>query len=246
MRTIILHYHLFKNAGTSVDRILQDNFGDRWVTAEFPGRPGPQGNTPQVADWIRNTPDAVAFSSHTAQGPLPQIEGVRIISFLLLRNPVRRIRSAYQFERTQQAETFGSVLARHTSLEGYVRVRQALPHDRQCRNFQTARLAAFLPGPEPELARATAALDALTVTGSVERFSAAIAQLAETISSDFPEFQWAATRQNVSERTASADDVMIDALLHETNTDDLSLLEALSARTAAGRDAPAELTRDRG
>ena len=34
-RTIILHYHLFKNAGTSIDAILKDNFDEKWVTREF-------------------------------------------------------------------------------------------------------------------------------------------------------------------------------------------------------------------
>ena len=57
-RTIILHYHLFKNAGTSVDAILKRIFGDRWVTREFPAMRG--NNTAMVEQWIRNTPEAVA------------------------------------------------------------------------------------------------------------------------------------------------------------------------------------------
>lgn len=229
MRTVILHYHLFKNAGTSVDRILKDNFGSGWVTQEFPGPRGPQGNTAEVEDWIRSVPDGIAFSTHTAQGPLPDIPGLRVISFLLLRDPIKRIRSAYQFEKTQQAETFGSVLAKHTDLEGYVRVRQALPHDRQCRNFQTARLAAFVPGPEPEIDRAKEALTRLSVTGTVEDFSGAIAKLSDAVKADFPEFQWAEVRQNVSREEAALAPALYD-LLHQTNEDDFALLEALDSQ----------------
>ncbi len=59
-RTIILHYHLFKNAGTSVDAILQRNFPGRWVTREFPI--AGENNTALVEDWIRETPDAIAYS----------------------------------------------------------------------------------------------------------------------------------------------------------------------------------------
>ena len=51
MRTVILHYHLFKNAGTSVDRLLQRNFPDAWATREFSGR----NNTAQVIEWISQT-----------------------------------------------------------------------------------------------------------------------------------------------------------------------------------------------
>ena len=97
MRTVVLHYHLFKNAGTSVDRILQDNFANTWVTEEFPASGG--NNTDRVEAWIADTPDAVAFSSHTMMGPLPAVPGVRVIPVMLLRDPVARIRSAYRFER---------------------------------------------------------------------------------------------------------------------------------------------------
>jgi hypothetical protein len=37
MRKIILHYHLSKNAGTSLDTAFKANFGqDKWATNEFP------------------------------------------------------------------------------------------------------------------------------------------------------------------------------------------------------------------
>ena len=94
-RTVILHYHLFKNAGTSVDRLLKDNVADRWVTGEFPANGG--NNSGLVADWIRPTPDAVAFSSHTMLGPLPFVDDVQIISLIFLRDPIARIISAYTF-----------------------------------------------------------------------------------------------------------------------------------------------------
>src|SRR5690606_24093891 len=131
-RVVILHYHLFKNAGTSVDRILEYNFPGRWVTAEFKRKPGPLGNSDLVAKWIVDNPEAVAFSTHTAWGPIPEKPGVRLISVLFLRDPIERIRSAYRFERQQQADTFGARLAKEHDFEGYVRARLAIPNDRQC------------------------------------------------------------------------------------------------------------------
>ena len=109
-RTVILHYHLFKNAGTSVDQILRRNFGDRWVTREF--STAGADNSAEVADWIRANPHAVAFSTHTALGPPPLIEGVNLITVMLLRDPVARIRSVYRFERKQDADTWGTELAK--------------------------------------------------------------------------------------------------------------------------------------
>ncbi|MDJ0630820.1 MAG: sulfotransferase family 2 domain-containing protein [Rhodobacter sp.] len=226
-RTVILHYHLFKNAGTSVDRILKDNFPGRWETAEFPGRG--RNNTELVTQWIQSKPDAVAFSSHTMLGPIPRIDGVRVISMLLLRDPVQRIRSAYQFERRQVADNFGAVLAKETGFDGYVRVRLSLPHDRQCRNFQTSRLAALVPGPEPEIDRAIKALQQISVLGFVEAFDAAMEALRRQLAPVYPGFRARRVRANVSD-SAGAPELSgrpgIDKRLRHANGDDLRLLEA--------------------
>ena len=225
-RTIILHYHLFKNAGTSLDRILKDNFPDQWVTQEFSGR----NNTAQVQDWILSQPDAVAFSSHTMMGPVPQIDGVRIVSLIFLRDPIARIRSAYRFERTQESDNFGAVLAKVTDFEGYVRVRLSLPHDRQCRNFQTSRLASMVPGSEPELERATKALKRLSVVGRVEDFSGAMIKLKAALDGFFPEFKFNPVHANRSVAPGSATDRLgdIGTMLIDANQDDLMLADSLN------------------
>ncbi|BDW84197.1 hypothetical protein [Roseicyclus marinus] len=220
-RTIILHYHLFKNAGTSVDAILKRNFPDRWVTREFPAMGG--NNTPLVEAWIRETPEAIAYSSHTMMGPIPHIDGVRVISFLLLRDPIERIKSAYRFERTQNADTWGARLAKEHDFEGYVRARLARPGDRQCRNFQTHRLASLMPGAEPELDRAKRALAALSVVGRVEAFDEAMERLAAA----YPGFTHQAVKANTS---AGKDEVEMTASLRKNlqliNADDLNVLHS--------------------
>lgn len=219
-RTIILHYHLFKNAGTSVDAILKRNFGTRWVTREFPVRG--DNNTALVEEWIRETPDAIAYSSHTMMGPIPQVEGVRVISFLLLRDPIERIKSAYRFERTQDADTWGAQLAKTHDFEGYVRARLDRPGDRQCRNFQTYRLASMMPGDGSELDRAKRALAALSVVGRVEAFDEAMGRLAAV----YPGLKYQAVRANTS---AGKDGVEVSGAsakdLQATNAEDLSILQ---------------------
>jgi len=226
-RRIILHYHLFKNAGTSLDHILKQNFGDKWVTREFPMNGG--NNTEMVEDWIRETPEAIAYSSHTMMGPIPQVEGVRVVSVMLLRDPVDRIKSAYRFERKQQADTWGAQLAKEHDFEGYVRARLARPGDRQCRNFQTARLASIVPGSNPELDRALAALNRLTVVGLVERFEDTISRLAERINRTYPEFTWENVRANTTPQTDGAPNrANSDVLLAENNLDDIYLFNVMN------------------
>jgi hypothetical protein len=224
-RVIILHYHLFKNAGTSVDAMLKENFVDRWVTREFPGMN--HNNTALVEEWIRETPQAVAYSSHTMMGPIPKVEGVKIISLLLLRDPIERIKSAYRFERTQQADTWGAQLAKQHDWAGYVRARLDRLHDRQCRNFQTERLASLVPGPEPELDRAKQALKNLTWVGRVEHFDEAMSALAETLHSDFPEATVKTEWRNRSEHSALASDPALKELLVAENMLDYELIKAV-------------------
>lgn len=233
MRTVILHYHLFKNAGTSLDQILKDNFGKAWVTREFSSSGRPDGNTPDVEAWIKNNPDAVAFSSHTMMGPLPRIEGVRVISIMLLRDPIERIKSAYRFEQKQESETFGAVLAKHTDFEGYVKVRLSLPHDRQCRNFQTYRLAALVPGADPELERAKRGLERLTVVGFVSDFTHALERLTVAIADAFPDFRGAEIHSNRSTSGHRLElEEELEALLRRYNADDLALLGNYAQSTA--------------
>jgi hypothetical protein len=180
-RTVILHYHLFKNAGTSFDGILKRNFPGRWLSNEFNGG----NNSAAVADWIVANPAAVAFSSHTATGPVPVIPGVRVVSALFLRDPVARIRSAYLFERRQTVardnDRMGVHLAAKTDFEGYVRGRLAVPGDRQCRNFHCVRLAGFVRRSAPELERAVEGLGMVSFVGEVERFGRGMARFAELV-----------------------------------------------------------------
>lgn len=235
-RTIILHYHLFKNAGTSLDQILKRNFGSRWVTREFPM--AGDDNSAQLAEWIRSEPEAVAFSTHTGIGPVPEVEGVDIVSVMLLRDPVARIRSAYRFERNQEAETWGAQLAKAHDLQGYVEARLARPGDRQCRNFQTHRLAAVVPGDAPELDRARQALSRLSVVGLVEEFDTFMADLAGRIRPAHPDFSWKSVKANTSSAapgTETGDG--LDALLAPANADDQAIWESVTQSVRARLDA---------
>ncbi|MEM7597358.1 MAG: sulfotransferase family 2 domain-containing protein [Pseudomonadota bacterium] len=221
-RTVILHYHLFKNAGTSIDQILKKNFGTGWVTQEFPVAGG--NNSRKVAEWIEAEPDAVAFSSHTMVGPIPKIPGVRIVTLVMLRNPLSRISSAYRFERSQDVDGFGAVLARHTSFEGYVRCRLALKSDRQCRNFQTSRLATICPGKEPELERACKGLEQFDIVGQVERFGRARNRIRDVLQQHFPNFQMYDIHKNQSSQDREDMDPELLQLLRHNNRNDFELL----------------------
>jgi len=245
-RAVILHYHLFKNAGTSLDALFREQFAERWVTREFAAQP--QQNRRAVQTWIEETPDAVCFSSHTALLPPPALPHTRVVPVIFVRHPLDRIASAYSFERKQDDPGFGSTLARNTTLAGYIETRLSLARDRQCRNFHTARFADMVPGPvEEEPTRALRALEELPFVGVVESFEASLQRLQALLeSAGFEDLDLRPVRHNVSrgralsleERLANLADELGAKLygeLERVNADDLRLYAA--AVDAAGQDA---------
>lgn len=179
MKTIILHYHLFKNAGTSLDAALKENFSEKdgeWVTKEFPAQP--VKNREELKQWIIDNPQAKCFSSHTAIFPVPQIEGIKIIPVIFYRHPIDRIASAYSFERKQGGESYGATLARESTLSGYIESRLSVKGDRQCRNFHAHRFATMFGEQQgDEATRAKMAIEALPFVGLVEKYSESLERL---------------------------------------------------------------------
>lgn len=200
-RTVILHYHLFKNAGTSLDAALKENFSEEngeWVTKEFPHQPAK--NRAELKQWIIDNPQAKCFSSHTAIFPVPEIEGARIIPVMFFRHPIDRIASAYAFEKKQGGDGFGPTLARNTTLAGYIETRLSVKADRQCRNFHAHRLASmFGEKMGDEEARAKKAIEALPFIGLVEKYSESLEKLeALFIQEGFENIRLKAVEKNVS------------------------------------------------
>lgn len=206
VKHILLHLHLFKNAGTSFDAILKKSFGSSWIEQEF--APPQTDQADAVRALLQENQDIAALSSHTLLFPVPKVPGVEFFPVLFVREPLARLRSAYEFERLQDADTRGAILAKQCTFGEYLRQRLATPNDRACRDFQTYRLALYIPRSlGTERARALAAVDLLPFVGLVERFDQSIAVLQARIQHIFPNFQGFSVRKNVT--AASLDEKTI-------------------------------------
>lgn len=98
MRTVIIHYHIYKNAGTSFDHVLSHNFGDRHELFDGP-YPFFTIDQEQLDRIIMRRPQAVAFSSHQIMLPPPGSLDYRALAAIFVRNPFLRIASIYRFKR---------------------------------------------------------------------------------------------------------------------------------------------------
>ncbi|MGO1119924.1 sulfotransferase family 2 domain-containing protein [Rhodovibrionaceae bacterium A322] len=201
-RIALLHYHLFKNAGTSLDLILKENFQGGWAQTEFPNDNYSGSVSKQVEQWICQTEDKVAFSTHTGRGPLPDIDDCQVIPLILVRHPLDRILSAYRFERQQTSESYGAQLAKEEDFAGYVNARLDNPGDRSCRNFHSHRLAPLAQEPqEHELDSALQALAELPWVGLVEAFDQSLEKLQNLLLPAFPDFKIRSIHSNVSDQS---------------------------------------------
>lgn len=242
-RPLVFHYHLFKNAGTSVDELLRLNFDQRWTTREFHGNR--RENAAAIFEFITYNPHLQAVSSHTALLPAPEVPGVSIFPVVFIRHPIDRLRSAYEFERRQNANTAGAHLAKMHDFAGYLRELLRNPRHRQIRNFQTLRLSQNeLTRKGSELHRAEIALDKLPFVGLVEQFEESVNLLQIQLRVHFTNFQARPVHRNISfsrhgtlpERLASIEATLGNDLYAEiraANADDLVIYEIVTHRFQA-------------
>jgi len=177
-RPVIVHYHIFKNAGSTIDHLLENNFGKAWIT--FDGAQAHSRIPPaELEEFIRNHPEHKAISSHNAILPVPQMDDVNIAPIFFLRHPIDRVRSIYDFER-HQGLTSGPVSrgadhASRLSFEDYLQWRFDFTKNGVTHNFHTAWL---LHNPrynnhlikQQDFDQALKLLEELPFFGLVERF----------------------------------------------------------------------------
>ena len=244
-RAAVVHYHLFKNAGTSVDRILQDNFGSDWTEIE-----GPENRklTPEaLLDFIRANPKLKAVSSHTAVISPPETDDIDILPIVFIRHPIDRIRSAYDFERRQDAQTPGAIKAKEGDFRHYMDWRLESNSPWQVKNFHAMRLKDFhdfTPALQEERFRDNAlrAMEDLPLVGLVEAFDASMEQFATAIREHFEDFCLPETvRENVTSQADRSLDDNLQAFrdrigdatyreLETLNADDFAVYNAAKAR----------------
>lgn len=183
-RSVIVHYHIFKNAGSSLDEILKRMVPGGYLMVE--GLEGKPLSAQGLADHISANPDVAIFSSHTAVMRPPPVEGITIFPVVFVRHPIDRIRSVYAFERRQPVNPFviGTQKAKELDFPGYVRWRLDSPHSIAIVNHHVTLFARGL-GKETSLGAALMFLEALPFVGVVERFDNSVAMLKSALAERF-------------------------------------------------------------
>jgi len=97
-RHVVIHYHIFKNAGSTLSAALERNFGPTF--ASFDAKQfNQQISNPELLAYLRQRPHILALTSHHSRPPKPAADGFVFHDVLVFRHPVDRIRSMYDFYR---------------------------------------------------------------------------------------------------------------------------------------------------
>ena len=201
-RPLLIHYHIFKNAGTSFEWTLQQALGKSLRTYDSPA---PYGilSPDDIINYATRTPEAEAISSHQVVLPAPKIRGRRVVTSILVRDPIARIRSIYAFERRQDASTPGALKAKELDFRDYVEWRLSTTPATLC-NYQVhfcSRTWGTRSGEkvgEVHLQEAIANLDRINIVGTVERYGEWLALAQAILSKIFPKISLSASRQNIT------------------------------------------------
>jgi hypothetical protein len=203
VRPVILHGHIFKNAGTTFDWSLKRQFGDGFLDHRD-DRAMRSGQGRHLRELLQARPGLQAISSHHMTNELPDLPDVKFLQVYLLRHPLERLRSVYEFERRQEGQTPGSRAARSKSFSDYVAWRMAPDVRHTIRNYQTLYLAGchdIVSGAELAQTHFPAALRAASgaaLIGVVERYDESMVVLEEALRPDYPDIDLACVPQNVA------------------------------------------------
>jgi hypothetical protein len=242
---VLIHYHIFKNAGTSFEWALEQAFGvTRVLHLDTPFHYG-YISAREMRQAVRLNPAIKVIATHQAAPPAPRIQDREVITSILIRDPIARIRSIYAFERFQDTVHPGNLKAKNLDFRQYVEWRLETSARMFC-NFQVhfccRRRVAEIPNLDSShLQQAIEALDGVDIVGTVERYDEWLA-LARAVLEDHVEgLSLPSGRHNVltGERCLSKETIYQDLVrdlgettaryLLEQNELDMSLYQVADA-----------------
>lgn len=195
---LVLHLHLFKNAGTTLDWSLGRFFGSAFC--DHRDDQLMRGSPEYLRRYLAGHSSLDALSSHWLPLPLDLRElPVRPLPLVMLRHPIERMASVYAFERRQEVDHPGTRRAREGSLQDYVAWRLKEGTGPVLKNYQSRMLSGDYPGDggRRQLERALENLQSFAGVGLVERFDESMVLFEATLREHFPAIDLSYRAQNV-------------------------------------------------
>ncbi|NOT88396.1 MAG: hypothetical protein HOP03_09445 [Lysobacter sp.] len=199
-RFVVLHYHIFKNGGSTIDYALRRSFGDAFVDFHG-GHDDARLCAQDIVELVQADASISALSSHHTRYPKPRAHGLVFFDICFVRHPLSRIRSLYHYGRMLDPGNWLAQLALAQDEGGFVsHLLQHVPHmltDVQINYIVNGGAFARAAGPQ-DLRTALAILEDMSVPGVVELFDESLTAAEFFLGPCFPRIDLAYLAHNVS------------------------------------------------
>jgi hypothetical protein len=230
VRFVFLHYHFFKNAGTTIEEILAHSFFENYARLDTDDFDGAVGQA-ELVSFLDGHPGMKAVSSHQFRYPVPAAPGYIFLDLCFLRDPIDRIRSMYDYFREKPVPGEpASDLAHEQPIGGFI-AGLVKDHAYRVSNVQVNMLANGIvndPPADVDLVRATQVMMRTSFLGVVDSFQESLVAGQHFVRQIFPNLALAQHPANVSgvttEKFRQACDADVFAELVRLNSLDSELI----------------------
>lgn len=186
---LLLHYHLFKNAGSTVEHILKKNFGTDHYDIH-----GPEANASvtmaDVKKFISLHPDAKSITSHHLRYPVLDFDDYKIIDIVYIRHPIDRLYSMFSYYKKIAWETASPDVISKTFDEFLIKMFRFQPYNsiNAQTNFWVNPGDYYFPPSEIDLETASFNLRKVKWLGTVDEFDKSLEVASHFLRPIYPRF----------------------------------------------------------
>jgi hypothetical protein len=199
-RFLIVHYHIFKNGGSTITSILEREFRGDFATVHGPDDASVV-DLISLANFVADHAAIRAISSHHLRYPKPVLPNTVIFDCCFLRHPLDRLQSLYSYFQKIAADDPLCRLARQEHPRSFfTKLIDSAPH--LVSNVQVTMLAlggAFTrPVDTADVEAAADVVGKMAIPGLVEKFDESLVAAEYFLKPAFPRLRMDYLPQNVS------------------------------------------------
>lgn len=220
-RVIIVHVHMFKNAGSTFDWSLKKNFGKDFIDHRDDDKM--RTGAKYLSPYLKDNSHIKAISSHHIRLPLPEDQHWLCLPVFILRHPIDRIGSVYAFHKKQKSDTIGALKAKEMHFSEYVRWFMDASRPATLRDFQarycSGKIGTIKNLTENDYNDALQSLQNTPLVGIVECYAESMVLFEQNLKDYFPSIDLSYKKQNVGKRQGVSFETRIENLKKELGED---------------------------
>jgi hypothetical protein len=194
-RPIVLHFHIFKNAGMTFGWILENNFGKDHVRMDDDANKILRPQT--VNRFLLENPSVKAFSCHIMDNSITNIDEITFLKLIFIRHPVDRACSIYNYnKKVNTVNSIATTNAKKMNLEEYIDWNLTSRRGHM-EDPQTKSLTGYT---SRDIESAIKNMKETEIVGIVDRFDESMVVAEEFLKEYFSEIDFSYVAQNVTSK----------------------------------------------